>query len=78
MLLIVGGAWFIASNTVRPLEIPAIAAAPHAQLQVSSSDNEIDEDADAELLPPQLLQFEERKPMFFIFLIFGLTEKSSI
>jgi len=71
MLLVGGGAWLAISNAVRPPEIPIIAAAPH-QFELSYSEPQ--EGTDDQLLPPQLLQFEERKPMFFTFLIFGLTE----
>jgi len=74
ILLVGGGAWFAISNTVRPPEIPVIAAVPHIHTQMVSSENDVDEGSDDELLPPQLLQFEERKPMFFTFLIFGLTQ----
>ena len=74
------------SNTVRPPEIPAIAiAAAPVPLQegdgfegfTSGRGNlmagTVNETAD-ELPPPLLPQFEERRPMFFTFLIFGLTE----
>jgi len=78
-----GGVWYAVNNTIRPPELPSI---PVAAMQQSPSSvrntssrfdtNGLDTDYEPEdaLLPPSLLQFEERKPSFFTFLIFGLTE----
>jgi len=67
-----GGAWLAISNTVRPPDIPVVVAANIFHVD----DTDIIEDGeDGHVLPPPRLQeFEERKPMFFTFLIFGLTE----
>ncbi|MCL2840051.1 MAG: LCP family protein [Defluviitaleaceae bacterium] len=74
--------WSAVSNTVSPPEVPNI---PVVVLQPNSPfRNEPSSNAslvnsgltglDDELLPPHLVQFEERRPSFFTFLIFGLTE----
>jgi len=75
MVLASGIGWGALSvgNAVRLPEIPVIAAT----MPYDNTDNDLHDDTSDEgddLLPPQLMQFEERKPMFFTFLIFGLTE----
>ncbi|MCL2376931.1 MAG: LCP family protein [Defluviitaleaceae bacterium] len=74
MLLAGGIGWLAVNNAVRPPDIPVIAAGG-AVFDVGDDEGyDVDGELDDELLPPQLAQFEERKPMFFTFLIFGLTE----
>jgi len=76
MLLVVGlGVGWYAIDTIQPPDIPAIEVAGTRSLAAlgglrTLQGNELlDRD-----LPPHLMQFEERKPLFFTFLIFGLTE----
>ncbi|MCL2573047.1 MAG: hypothetical protein FWE34_00670 [Defluviitaleaceae bacterium] len=60
MLIIGGGVWLAVDNAVRSPEMPPIMAA-----NISSRDNGDDSELSggeyAELLPPRLIQFEERK-----------------
>ena len=75
MLLIMGAGWLALNNTVMPPEIPVVAANVLPMEGIINENDDISTgDTEGELMPPQLLQFEERKPMFFTFLIFGLTE----
>jgi len=69
MLVVAGIAWFGINSTVRPPELPMIVAAAQ-----DSTDDDNHYSDDNGLLPPSLIRFEERKPMFYTFLIFGLTE----
>ena len=65
------------NNIVRPPEIPVIQAAIPDIAPREETENYEDGDADQELHeepPPVLVRYEERKPLFFTFLIFGLTE----
>lgn len=87
-LLIIGGGFVLAfSRTIRPPEVPSIPTSivwdddPFAQNTPTEnsnpSDSENDDPPEDELLephipPPQLQQYEDRKPMFFTFLIIGL------
>jgi len=80
-LAVIGGiGWVVISNIVRPPEIPVIIAAntfPGEALLPDHCKPDGDSDAvstDDDLSSPQLIRFEERRPSFFTFLIFGLTE----
>jgi len=68
-----GGVWFAVNRTVRPPEVPNIPIGG-VQSIVSNQGGPTDSSSTDELLPPDLIQFEERRPSFFTFLIFGLTE----
>ncbi|MCL2620325.1 MAG: LCP family protein [Defluviitaleaceae bacterium] len=71
LVLLVGIGWLVVANTVRPPEAPAIVMANMLPLQENSNDLiSYYEDPP----PPTTLQFEERRPNFFTFVIFGLTE----
>ena len=80
-----GGIWFALNNTVRPPDVPSIpVAAMQPSLSSSGSspesslsagyESEEDYDYYDDFPQPILLQFEERRPSFFTFVIFGLTE----
>ena len=83
IIAIVTTGWIIIANTVRPPEVPAIVIVnpeilisleqdnPNTSQQSSQSSGNTPNEATP---PPQMVQFEERRPMFFTFLIFGLTE----
>jgi len=77
------GVRFAVNSTIRPPEVPSI---PVAAMQIDSplvgemparsplNTRERSFETGEEFLPPNLMQFEERRPSFFTFLIFGLTE----
>jgi len=82
VVLVAGGIWFAARRIVRPPAVPNI---PVASMQSNSlrlvpfdpSSGRVtglDNDSYGELSPPTLMQFEERRPSFFTFMIIGLTE----
>ncbi|MCL1878446.1 MAG: LCP family protein [Defluviitaleaceae bacterium] len=73
---------FAFGRTIRPPEVPNIPVThmwdDDPFLQNSSSENadsgsDLEENSEAEIPPPLLQQYEDRTPMFFTFLIFGLT-----
>ena len=70
LVSIVGIGWIIIASTVRPPEAPPIQMAVLGEW----GDSEHQGSSDDGLLPPILQQFEERRPNFFTFVIFGLTE----
>ena len=78
-----GGVWYAVNSTIRPPEVPSIPVATVNPGQPSTGnltlsqilgDHQQEEEEEYTWLPPELLQFEERRPNFFTFLIFGLTE----
>ena len=80
LLLTSGGVLFAVSSAVSPPEVPSISVdvvQANAPRNGTSENLGID-DSDAEpydtLSAPHLVHFEDRKPSFFTFLIFGLTE----
>ena len=77
--------WFYVNNTISPPKvpnIPIVAIQPNSPLHGSSSSDPSSSNSGTaahydlydELQQPELMQFEERKPNFFTFLLFGLTE----
>jgi len=64
LLLAAAVGWLIIRSMMQQPEPPPIPS-PH---------NEVEKDEYGELLPPQVMQFEERRPDFFTFVIVGLTE----
>ena len=77
VMVIAGGIGWAAlsvGNAVRPPDIPAIVTAMPYDDTGDADGYDTEGEPSGSLLPPQLMQFEERKPMFFTFLIFGLTE----
>lgn len=83
MLLVIGfGVGWYAMSNIRPPDIPVIEVAnsqpqerASTRLQAPGELREFTSgDASDEELPPSLTQFEERKSLFFTFLIVGLTE----
>ena len=83
LLAAVGIGWLVVDNTIAPPEVPNIAVAiPLAPIETenenSSSGQRSAGDAEDEssdhMPPPHLIMYEERRPYFFTFLIFGLTE----
>jgi len=77
VLLLGGIGWLVIGNTVRPPVVPNIAVANIYAQTIDIKDNELQNYTNKEnygLIPPSLIQFEERRPSFFTFLIFGLTE----
>ncbi|MCL2350415.1 MAG: LCP family protein [Defluviitaleaceae bacterium] len=68
ILIAVLGGWIYLRGVIQPPEVPNI--------PVATRPNETSNSAESgdEATPPNIVQFEERRPDFYTFVIFGLTE----
>lgn len=72
----------VLNSTIQPPDIPVIQAplphvhtdSGHAGTENNDGNTYNDEQSEADVTPPVLARYEERRPLFFTFLIFGLTE----
>jgi len=73
IILVAVAAWIYLAVTIRPPEVPNI---PIARPPASNADNTDDNETDSKnpYDAPIVQQYEERRPDFFTFVIFGLTE----
>ena len=74
-LLLAGGiGWMVLNSVIRPPEVPNIPIANTPPTENEDPNDELDDGLSDSLLLPNFGQYEERRPDFYTFVIFGLTE----